>query len=143
MGRSWCGRAQQGETMPALMDPNAELHLRVVRDGEAAEPVLLLEAAEEDLLPEAPPVAPVTAMTHVQFHATMTTVAGTSALVTGALEMLIRADDTWRLSVSRKGAGTLVRTGDGSECIADVWRQLHTDLGLDLSPDHGGSTAAP
>ena len=128
--------------MPALMDRNAELHLRVVRDGEAAEPlVCLVEGAEEDLLSEAPPVEPVTAMTHVQFHATMTTAAGTSTLVTGALEMLIRADDTWRLSVSRKGAGTLVRTGDGSDRIADVWRQLHTDL--DSSPEHQSRTAAP
>ena len=118
--------------MPARTDRNAELHLRVVRDGEAAEPLVrLVDGVEEDLLPEASPVAPVTAMTHVQFHATMTTAAGTSTLVTGALAMLIRADDTWQLSVSCKGAGTLVRTGDGSERVADIWRQLHTDLGLD------------
>jgi hypothetical protein len=123
--------------MPALTDRNAELSLRVVQDGGGAEPlVLILDGAEEDSLPEAPPVESVTATTHVQFHATTTTAVGTSALVTGALEMLVRADDTWRLSVSRKGAGTLVRTGDGSERVADVWRQLHTDLGLDPSPAH-------
>jgi len=123
--------------MPARTDRNAELYLRVVREEEPAEPLLLLVAgAEEDSLPDASPVVPATAMTHVQFHATMTTAAGTSALVTGALEMLVRADNTWQLSVSRKGAATLVRTGDGNERIADIWRQLHTDLGLDPSPAH-------
>lgn len=117
--------------MPALMDRNPALHLSVVSEAGSAEALTLMPGGAAEDAPPAPAPAPVTGRSRVQFQATMEGPGGRSGLVTGRLEMLVRDDDSWELTMARKGAAALTRRGSGDERLVDVLRQMRIDCGLD------------